>query len=31
LSSHFQKVFTMVGINKYASLLKDEATALAAI
>jgi anti-sigma B factor antagonist len=31
LSPHFQKVFTMVGINKYASLLKDEATALAAI
>ena len=31
LTPHFQKVFTMVGINKYASLLKDEATALAAI
>lgn len=30
LSPHFQKVFTMVGINKYAALHKDEATALAA-
>lgn len=31
LSAHFQKVFTMVGINKYASLHKDEASALAAM
>jgi anti-sigma B factor antagonist len=31
LSAHFQKVFTMVGINKYAALHKDEASALAAI
>lgn len=31
LSPHFQKVFTMVGINKYAALHKDEATALAAL
>jgi anti-anti-sigma factor len=30
LSAHFQKVFTMVGINKYAALHKDEASALAA-
>lgn len=30
LSAHFQKVFTMVGINKYAALHKDEAAALAA-
>ncbi len=30
LSPHFQKVFTMVGINKYAALHKDEAAALAA-
>jgi anti-sigma B factor antagonist len=30
LSAHFQKVFTMVGINKYAAMHKDEATALAA-
>ncbi len=30
LSPHFQKVFTMVGISKYASLHKDEAAALAA-
>jgi anti-anti-sigma factor len=29
LSPHFQKVFTMVGINKYAALHKDEASALA--
>jgi len=29
LSPHFQKVFTMVGINKYAALYKDEASALA--
>ena len=31
LTPHFQKVFTMVGINKYASLQGDEAAALAAI
>lgn len=31
LSTHFQKVFTMVGINKYAMLHKSEADALAAI
>jgi anti-anti-sigma factor len=31
LSAHFQKVFTMVGINKYAALHKDEASALAAV
>lgn len=31
LSSHFNKVFTMVGINKYAALHPDEAAALAAI
>lgn len=31
LSPHFQKVFTMVGINKYATLHKDEVTALAAM
>ncbi|HEX4007209.1 MAG TPA: STAS domain-containing protein [Acidobacteriaceae bacterium] len=30
LSPHFQKVFTMVGINKYAAMHKDEAAALAA-
>jgi anti-anti-sigma factor len=29
LSPHFQKVFTMVGINRYAALHKDEASALA--
>jgi len=27
LTPHFQKVFTMVGITKYASLYPDEATA----
>lgn len=27
LTPHFQKVFTMVGITKYASLYQDEATA----
>jgi anti-anti-sigma factor len=27
LTPHFQKVFTMVGIGKYAGLHKDEATA----
>ncbi|MGA7886146.1 MAG: STAS domain-containing protein [Acidobacteriaceae bacterium] len=30
LTPHFQKVFTMVGINKYAALHKDEVAALAA-
>lgn len=30
LSPHFTKVFTMVGINRYAALHKDEAEALAA-
>lgn len=29
LSPHFRKVFTMVGINKYASLHDDEEAALA--
>jgi anti-anti-sigma factor len=31
LSPHFQKVFTMVGINKYAALFPDESAALAAL
>jgi anti-anti-sigma factor len=31
LTPHFQKVFSMVGINKYAALYPDEATALAAL
>ncbi len=31
LSPHFNKVFTMVGINKYAGLHPDEASALAAV
>jgi len=31
LTPHFQKVFTMVGINKYAALHKDEVAALAAV
>jgi anti-sigma B factor antagonist len=31
LSPHFQKVFTMVGINKYAALHTDEAAALASL
>ncbi len=31
LTPHFQKVFTMVGINKYAALHKDETAALAAL
>lgn len=30
LSPHFQKVFTMVGLNKYTSLHPDEAAACAA-
>jgi anti-sigma B factor antagonist len=29
LSPHFRKVFTMVGINKYATLYPDEGSALA--
>lgn len=31
LSPHFNKVFTMVGINKYAAMHPDESAALAAI
>lgn len=31
LSSHFNKVFTMVGINKYAAMHPDEAAALGAL
>jgi anti-sigma B factor antagonist len=31
LTPHFQKVFTMVGITKYAKLHKDEATAIASL
>lgn len=31
LSPHFQKVFSMVGINKYAALHNNEAAALAAL
>ncbi|HZZ41236.1 MAG TPA: STAS domain-containing protein [Acidobacteriaceae bacterium] len=31
LTPHFQKVFTMVGIAKYAGLYKDEATAAASL
>jgi anti-anti-sigma factor len=31
LSAHFQKVFTMVGINKYAALHPNEAAALASV
>jgi anti-sigma B factor antagonist len=31
LSPHFRKVFTMVGINKYAALHADEASALASM
>jgi anti-anti-sigma factor len=31
LSAHFQKVFTMVGINKYAALNPNEAAALASL
>jgi anti-sigma B factor antagonist len=31
LTPHFTKVFTMVGITKYATLYTDEATALAAL
>ena len=31
LSPHFTKVFTMVGITKYATISSDEASALAAL
>lgn len=31
LTPHFNKVFTMVGVSKYATLSPDEATALAAL
>jgi anti-sigma B factor antagonist len=31
LSAHFQKVFTMVGVNKYTSMHGNEAAALAAL
>jgi anti-sigma B factor antagonist len=31
LTAHFTKVFTMVGITKYAALYPDEAAALAAL
>jgi anti-sigma B factor antagonist len=31
LTPHFQKVFTMVGITKYAALHRDEATAVASL
>ena len=31
LTPHFQKVFTMVGITKYAALHRDEATAIASL
>jgi anti-anti-sigma factor len=31
LSPHFQKVFTMVGITKYAGLFPDQAAALATV
>ncbi len=31
LTPHFEKVFTMVGITKYAHLYKDQATAVAAL
>ena len=31
LTPHFQKVFTMVGITKYASLFPDEASAKASL
>jgi anti-sigma B factor antagonist len=31
LSPHFQKVFTMVGITKYAGLFPDQTTALATV
>jgi anti-sigma B factor antagonist len=31
LTPHFQKVFTMVGITKYAALHRDEAAAIASL
>jgi hypothetical protein len=31
LTPHFQKVFTMVGISKYAGLFKDEPAASASL
>jgi hypothetical protein len=31
LSPHFNKVFTMVGVAKYAAMSPDEATALAGL
>jgi len=31
LSPHFNKVFTMVGITKYAGLFPDQSEALAAL
>jgi anti-sigma B factor antagonist len=31
LTPHFNKVFTMVGITKYATLFPDEAAALASL
>jgi hypothetical protein len=31
LSAHFQKVFTMVGITKYAGLFPDQVAALATV
>jgi anti-anti-sigma factor len=31
LTPHFQKVFTMVGITKYAGLHRDEASAIASL
>ena len=31
LSAHFTKVFTMVGITKYAALHRDEASAIASL
>lgn len=31
LTAHFNKVFTMVGVAKYATISPDEATALAAL
>ena len=31
LTPHFQKVFTMVGITKYAALHRDEASAIASL
>jgi hypothetical protein len=31
LTPHFQKVFTMVGISKYAGLFKDQESATASL